>query len=186
MTTIETLLNTHLRKQPALGEGAYIAQGAVVIGDVTLGRQSSIWYNAVARGDINRISIGDFANVQDNAILHVAENYACTIGDWTTVGHSAILHACAIGNECLIGMGATVLDDAEVGEQSLIGANTLVIGGAKIPPGSMVLGNPAKVKRALTLDERQGLRQWAEKYVANAAYCLKNAIGVHQPIPTNT
>lgn len=177
MANIELLLNTYRRKEPFLGKGAYIAQGAVVIGDVTIGRQASIWHNAVVRGDINRICIGDFSNIQDNAVLHVAEEFACEIGDWTTVGHAAILHACNIGNECLVGMGATVLDGAKVGEQSIIGANALVIGGAKIPPGSMVVGNPAKVKRALTCEERKGLREWAEKYVTNAAYCLKEEGG---------
>lgn len=177
MENIEALLSTYRRKKPLLGEGAYIAQGAVVIGDVAIGRHASIWHNAVIRGDINQICIGNFANVQDNAVLHVAEDFACEIGDWTTVGHAAILHACNIGHECLIGMGATVLDGAEVGEQSLIGANALVIGGAKISPGSMVIGNPAKVKRSLTCEERRGLREWAEKYVTNAAYCLKEEAG---------
>ena len=177
MANIELLLDAYRRKKPSLGEGAYIAQGAVVIGDVDVGRQASVWHNAVVRGDINRICIGDFANIQDNAVLHVAEDFACEVGDWTTIGHAAILHACNIGSECLIGMGATVLDGAEVGEQSIIGANALVIGGAKIPPGSMVVGNPAKVKRALTCEERKGLREWAEKYVTNAAYCLKEEGG---------
>ena len=186
MVDIEACLNQHLQKQPRLGNGAYIAQGAVVIGDVEMGQESSIWYNAVARGDINQITIGDFSNVQDNAVLHVADDFGCHIGDWVTVGHTAIIHACQIGDECLIGMGATVLDGAVIGEQCIIGANALVTGGTKIPPGSMVVGSPAKVKRALSDEERSSLREWAQKYVVNAAYCLRHGIGCSAPIPTAT
>ena len=184
MVDIEGSLNKHLRKQPTLGQGAYIAKGAVVIGDVHMGRESSIWYNAVARGDINQITIGDYSNVQDNAVLHVADDFGCHIGDWVTVGHTAIIHACTIGNESLIGMGATVLDGAVIGEQCIIGANALVTGGSKIPSGSMVVGSPAKVKRALSDEERANLRAWAQKYVVNAAYCLKHGIGQGAPIST--
>ncbi|MCS1410729.1 MAG: Acyl-[acyl-carrier-protein]--UDP-N-acetylglucosamine O-acyltransferase [Verrucomicrobia subdivision 3 bacterium] len=184
MADIKALLEKHLRKQPILGEGVYLAKGAVVIGDINMGRESSIWYNAVARGDINSIKIGEYSNIQDNSLIHVADECPCIIGDWVTIGHTAIIHACTIGNECLIGMGATILDGAEIGDQSIIGANALVTGDTKIPPGSMVVGSPAKVKRALTDEERRGLREWAEKYVINAAYCLNNEIGVHQPVPT--
>lgn len=184
MVDIEASLNRHLRQQPKLGPDAYIAKGAIVIGDVHMGRQSSIWYNAVARGDINQITIGDYSNVQDNAVLHVADDFGCHIGDWVTIGHTAIIHACTIGNESLIGMGATVLDGSVIGEQCIIGANALVVGGSNFPPGSMVVGSPAKVKRALSDKERSNLRAWAEKYVSNAAYCLKHGIGQSGPIST--
>ncbi len=184
MVDIEAHLNHHLRCQPQLAEGVYIAQGAVVIGDVVMGKQSSIWYNAVARGDIERIEVGAYSNIQDNAVLHVADDFACRIGDWVTVGHSAIIHACTIGNECLIGMGATVLDGAVVGEQSIVGANALVTGGTEIPPGSLVVGSPARVKRPLSEAERADLKVWAQKYVVNAEYCLKNGIGTSKPLPS--
>lgn len=175
-------LDTFLRKQPVLGKGVYIARGAVVVGDVTLGDDVSIWYNAVLRGDINRIVVGQGSNIQDNSVVHLADDYPCLIGQYVTVGHSAIVHACAIGDECLIGMGAVVLDGAEVGAQSLIGAKALVTQHTKIPPGSLVLGAPAKVARALTAEERADLKYWAEKYTANAAYCLRHSINASPPL----
>ena len=175
-------LDTFLRKQPVLGREVYLASTAVVLGDVTLGDHSSVWYGAVLRGDINRIVVGHHSNVQDNAVLHLADQFPCIVGNWVTIGHSATVHACTIGDECLVGMGATVLDGAVVGEQSLIGANALVTPGTKIPPGSLVVGAPAVVKRALTAEERAGLKHWAEKYVVNGAYCLKQGITVGRPL----
>jgi len=154
----------------------------VVLGDVTLGDHSSIWYNAVLRGDINRIVVGHHTNIQDNAVLHLADEYPCIVGDHVTVGHSAIVHACRVGDEVLIGMGAVILDGALIGKQSLIGAKALVKQGMKVPPGSLVLGAPAKVVRKLTRDERAGLKYWATKYVANGAYCLKHGINVGAPL----
>jgi len=145
-----------------------------VVGDVTLGDFSSVWYNAVLRGDINRIVVGHHTNIQDNAVVHLADEFPCLIGDFVTVGHSAIVHACKVGNEVLVGMGATILDGAEIGGQSIVGANALVTQGARIPAGSMVLGSPARVVRALSESERAGIRLWAEKYVANAAYRLEH------------
>jgi len=152
----------------------YIACGAVVIGDVTLGDHSSVWYNAVLRGDINRIEVGHHTNIQDNAVLHLADDYPCVVGNYVTIGHSAIVHACTVGNEVLIGMGAMILDGAVIGDQCLIGAGALVTMGTEIPPGSMVMGSPAKVIRALEPQERAQLKSWAVKYVENAAYCLKH------------
>jgi carbonic anhydrase/acetyltransferase-like protein (isoleucine patch superfamily) len=147
-----------------------------------MGDHSSIWYHAVARGDINRIVIGRHTNIQDNAVLHLADDYPCLIGDYVTVGHSAIVHACTVGDECLIGMGATILDGAVVGEQSLIGARALVTQRTEIPPGSLVMGSPAKVVRMLSAEERAGLKHWAEKYVTNAAYCLEHGINAGAPL----
>ena len=183
-SNIEMQLNRFLRKQPVVGPGVYIAKTAVVLGDVTLGAHSSVWYNAVLRGDINHIVVGDYSNIQDNAVLHLADDYPCLIGRYVTVGHSAIVHACTVEDECLIGMGATVLDGAVIGTQSIVGANALVTQGTIIPPGSMVLGSPAKVVRSLSPDDRALLRTWADKYVANAAYCLKNEINIGNPLPT--
>jgi carbonic anhydrase/acetyltransferase-like protein (isoleucine patch superfamily) len=112
----------------------------------------------------------------------LADDYPCLIGRHVTVGHSAIVHACTVEDECLIGMGATILDGAVIGAQSIVGANALVTQGAVIPPGSMVLGSPAKVVRSLSAEDRQLLRGWADKYVANAAYCLKHKINVGEPL----
>jgi len=177
-------LDRFLRRKPKLGAGVYIARGAAVLGAVTIGDHSSVWYNAVLRGDINRIVVGHHSNIQDNAVLHLADDFPCVIGNWVTVGHSAVVHACKIGDEVLVGMGAVVLDGAVVGKQSLIGAKALVTQGMKIPPGSLVLGAPAKVVRRLTPRERAGLKWWAEKYVDNTAYCLKHGINVGGPLPT--
>ena len=182
MSKLVQQLETFLRKKPALGKNVYIAKGAVVIGDVTMGDNSSVWYNAVVRGDINKIVIGEGSNVQDNAVLHLADDFPCVLGKFVTVGHSAIVHACKVGDECLIGMGAIILDGAEIGEQSLIGAKALVTQGMKIPPGSLALGSPAKIKRALSTEERADLKHWATKYVENAAYCLEHKINVSEPL----
>ena len=167
-------LDRFLSKTPKLGKGVYIARGAAVLGDVTLGDFSSVWYNAVLRGDINRIVVGHHTNVQDNAVLHLADDFPCIVGNYVTIGHSAVVHACRVGDETLVGMGAVILDGAVVGKQCLIGARALVTQGMKIPAGSMVLGAPAKVVRALTREERARLKAWAQKYVENSAYCLKN------------
>jgi carbonic anhydrase/acetyltransferase-like protein (isoleucine patch superfamily) len=175
---------TFLHKKPTIGQNVYIAKGAVVFGDVTLGDHSSIWYNAVARGDINRVVVGHHTNIQDNSVLHLADDYPCIVGNYVTVGHSAIVHACTIGDEVLVGMGATILDGATIGEQCLIGANALVTPGSKIPPGSLVLGSPAKVLRKLTSKERAKLKTWAEKYVRYATYCLEHNINVSRPLTT--
>jgi carbonic anhydrase/acetyltransferase-like protein (isoleucine patch superfamily) len=169
-------LDQFLRQKPKLGEGVFIARNATVIGDVTLGDHSSVWYGAVLRGDINRIVIGHHSNIQDNAVLHLADDYECILGNWVTVGHGAIVHACTVGDETLVGMGAVILDGAVIGKQSLIGARALVTHGMKIPPGSLVLGTPAKVVRKLRKEERAGLKWWAQKYVDNGAYCLKYGI----------
>lgn len=177
-------LETHLRRTPRCGAGVYLALGAVVIGDVTLGDHSSVWYNAVLRGDINRIVVGHHTNIQDNAVLHLADDFPCLVGDWVTIGHGAMVHACTIGHECLVGMGATILDGAVIGDQCLIGAHALVTPGTQIPAGSMVLGSPARVIRPLKPEERTNLKSWAEKYVVNAEYCLRHGIGVHRPIPS--
>ena len=182
MGSLDKQLDTFLRRQPKLGKNVFIAKNATVIGDVTLGAHASVWYGAVLRGDINRIVVGHHSNIQDNAVLHLADDFPCLLGNWVTVGHSAIVHACKVGDEVLVGMGAVVLDGAVIGKQSLIGAKALVTQGTKIPPGSLVLGAPAKVVRKLTKEERAGLKWWAEKYVDNGAYCLKHGIGVCGPL----
>jgi carbonic anhydrase/acetyltransferase-like protein (isoleucine patch superfamily) len=182
MSELDPQLDRFLRRQPKLGQNVYIAKTATVIGDVTLGAHASVWYGAVLRGDINRIVVGHHSNVQDNAVLHLADDFACVLGNWVTVGHGAIVHACKVGDEVLVGMGAVILDGAVIGKQSIIGAKALVTQGTKIPPGSLVLGAPGKVVRKLTPEERSGLKWWAQKYVDNGAYCIKHGIGVGSPL----
>ena len=182
MTKLEKQLDTFLRRPPTLGPGVYVARGAVVVGDVTLGEGSSVWYHAVLRGDINRIVVGRHTNIQDNAVVHLADDYPCRLGDCVTVGHGAIVHACTVNDQVLVGMGATILDGAVIGEQTIIGARALVTEGTRIPPGSLALGAPAKVVRALTAGERAGLAAIAEKYAQLAAYCLRHAINVSAPL----
>lgn len=181
MTDLQKQLDTFLRRTPRLGRQVYIARGATVVGDVTLGDCSSVWYGAVLRGDINRIVVGHHTNIQDNAVLHLADRFGCLVGNHVTVGHSAIVHACTVGDEVLVGMGAVILDGAEIGAQCIIGARALVTQGMNIPAGSMVLGSPARVARALTPDERASLKGFAERYVLNAAYCLKHGLHVGSP-----
>ncbi len=182
MSELDPQLDKFLRRQPKLGKNVFIAKTATVIGDVTLGAHSSVWYGAVLRGDINRIVVGHHSNIQDNAVLHLADELACILGNWVTVGHGAIVHACTGRDEVLVGMGAVILDGAVIGKQSIIGAKALVTQGTKIPPGSLVLGAPGKVVRKLSPEERAGLKWWAQKYVDNGAYCLKYGIGMGSPM----
>ena len=182
MSRLEGQLDTFLRKQPKLGKGVYVARSAIVLGDVKVGHYSSVWYNAVLRGDINHMVVGHHTNIQDNAVLHLADEFPCLVGNFVTVGHSAIVHACQVGDEVLVGMGTVILDGAVVGRQSLIGAKSLVTQGMKIPPGSLVLGSPARVVRRLTTRERSRLKIFAVKYAKYAAYCLERGINVGEPL----
>jgi carbonic anhydrase/acetyltransferase-like protein (isoleucine patch superfamily) len=163
--TNQERLQAHLTKTPDIARASWIAANATVIGDVTLGPKSSVFYGAVLRGDIARIVVGEGTNIQDDAIVHLADELDAVIGAWCTVGHAAIVHACTVEDECLIGMGATILDGACIGARSIVGANALVKQGFSCPPGSLVVGSPAKVVRQLTAGEQAGLRHWAEKYV---------------------
>src|SRR5437868_3802045 len=161
-------IDARLKLGPRIHPTAYVVPVATVVGDVTLMEESSVWYGAVLRGDINRIIVGPRSNVQDNAVVHIDTPNETRLGELVTVGHSAIVHACIIDDEVLIGMGAIILDGAEIGARSIIGANALVTLGTKIPPGSLVLGSPAKVKRALTLEEQKQLarlRNRATKFI---------------------
>jgi carbonic anhydrase/acetyltransferase-like protein (isoleucine patch superfamily) len=165
MPKTEQQLNEFLMKDPSIGRDVFIAPGAVVIGDVVIGDCSSIWFNAVLRADINRIVIGHHSNVQDNCVVHLADEFPCVLGNYVTVGHGAVVHACTVEDESLIGMNATVLDGVVVGHHSLVGANSLVPVGMQIPPGSLVMGVPAKVIRQFTPEEQALLKGYAEKYV---------------------
>ena len=161
-----TLPPEFLRRHPSVAATAFIAPNATLLGDVTVGDQASVWYGAVLRGDINRISVGNRSNIQDGSVLHLSAEHGCLIGEDVTVGHMAMLHACTIGNEVLIGMGAIILDGVEIGDRCIIGAGSLVTQNKKIPPGSMVMGSPAKVVRALTEEEQESIAGWAARYVA--------------------
>ena len=164
-----------LDQQPKVHPSAFVAPGATVIGAVTLGEEASIWFHATLRGDINSIAVGARSNIQDGVVLHVADAFGTRIGELVTVGHNAIVHACTIGDEVLVGMGAIVMDGAEVGARSIIGAGALVTSGTVIPPGSLVLGSPARVVRTLSLDEQDSIKVWAQRYVTLSRRYLAGA-----------
>ncbi|OFZ84516.1 MAG: gamma carbonic anhydrase family protein [Bdellovibrionales bacterium RIFOXYD1_FULL_44_7] len=160
----------HHRKWPKLHETAFIAPSADVIGEVEIGEQSSVWFQVVIRGDVNWVKIGARTNIQDGSVLHVTRvTNPLIIGDDVTVGHNVTLHGCKIGNKILVGMSATVLDDAEIGDECIIGAGALVTKGAKVPPRSLVLGSPAKVVRELKPEEIDFLSVSANNYVKDAS-----------------
>jgi len=176
--TVHERLTAHLSKTPDTARANWVAANATVVGDVTLGPKSSVFYGAVLRGDIARIVVGEGSNIQDNCVVHLADDLDAIIGTWVTVGHGAIIHACTIEDECLIGMGATVLDGARVGARSIIGAGAVVTPRTVIPPGSLAVGAPARVTRLLSEQEQQNLKAWAEKYVhVSAAHAAREAAG---------
>ncbi|NLJ40961.1 MAG: gamma carbonic anhydrase family protein [Clostridiales bacterium] len=154
--------------KPNIHESCFVAENAILIGRVTLNKNASIWYGAVLRGDDNYISIGESTNIQDNCTLHIADNFPTIIGDFVTIGHGAIVHACKVGDNVLIGMGAIVLDGAEIGDNVIIAAGSLVPPGKKIPSNTLVMGSPAKVTRDLTEKDISNIRNSALYYVALA------------------
>lgn len=160
---------THLFKTPDIHPAAYVAPGAVVLGDVTLGDRASVWYQCVLRADIQRIIIGEGTNIQDGSVIHLASDLGTTVGSYVTVGHKALLHACVVEDEILVGMGAIIMDGARIGARSMVAAGSLVTKGMRVPTGSLVMGSPARVVRSLSLEEQGGIRHWAEKYIAVAA-----------------
>jgi carbonic anhydrase/acetyltransferase-like protein (isoleucine patch superfamily) len=155
-------------KRPLLGPNAWVAPSAELIGEVILGEAASVWFGACLRADNTAITVGARANVQDGAMLHSDPGVPCTIGDEVTVGHHAILHGCTVGARSLIGMGATILNRAVIGEDCLVGAGALVTEGKTFPPGSMIVGSPARAIRTLDDAARAMLRMSAAVYVANA------------------
>jgi len=157
------------KKSPAVAENVFIAPGSRVIGNVELSEHSSIWYNTVVRADLAKIKIGKYSNVQENSTLHVEQNQGVEIGDYVTIGHNAVIHACKIGNKSLIGMNATILTGAQIGEGSIVGAGAVVPENAEIPPGSLVLGVPAKIIRTITKEKIIELKQHAVHYAELAA-----------------
>lgn len=163
-------------KKPIVHPDAFIAETAVLIGDVEIGKDSSVWYGAVLRGDINSIKIGERTNIQDNCVIHIDIDKPTVIGDDVTVGHGAILHGCTIGNAVLIGMGAVVLDGAQIGDGCVIAAGAVVKERANIPPRTLVAGIPAKPKRELDPSIPQMLIEHSAKY-AEYAKSFKKAGG---------
>lgn len=156
-----------------IAEWVFLAEGSRIVGDVEIGENSSVWYNAVIRGDANKIVIGENTNIQDNAVLHVSEDAPLMIGDNVTVGHGAILHGCTIGNNVLIGMGAIVLDGAVIEDNCMIGAGTLVTQNKVIPKGTLAYGNPVKVIRSLTEEEKDSILRSANNYSDEASALLE-------------
>jgi len=175
--TFEEQIATYLGRTPKLAASAFVAPGVFLAGDVTVGENASIWPGCSLRGDIAPIVIGANSNVQDGSVVHVADNLPAFIGEWVTVGHKAIVHACEIGNEVLIGMGAIILDGAKIGDHCIIGANATVTMHTQIPPGSLVLGSPAKIKKILSPEEQAGIRVWAERYVTLSRVYLARSRG---------
>lgn len=152
-------------RSPALAANVFVAPGAFLIGDVTIGEESTIWFNAVLRGDEGPITIGKRCSIQDNATIHLYEGAPVIVEDEVTVGHNAILHGCKIGRRSIVGMGATVLDHAEIGEECIIGANTLIPSGKKFPPRSLIIGSPGKVVRELTPADLEMIQESIDSYV---------------------
>ena len=167
METIDRL-HKHLEEEPLYGPDVFVAPTAVVVGDVQMDEGSSLWYGGVLRGDINSIKIGKFTNLQDGVIGHLADDHPLVVGRYVTVGHGAMIHACEIGDECLIGMNSTILDGAKIGKQSIVAAGSLVPAGMEVPEGSLVAGVPAQIKKELSAKEKQKLKGWAEKYLVVA------------------
>jgi carbonic anhydrase/acetyltransferase-like protein (isoleucine patch superfamily) len=155
---------------PNVHETAYIADDAIIIGDVEIGENASVWFGSILRGDVNFIRIGAGTNIQDGTVIHVSSKTHSTIlENDITVGHRVTLHGCYVESNCLIGIGAIILDGARIGKNSLVAAGSLVTPGTHVPPGSMVMGSPAKVKRALTEDEIAGIQMSASKYIELSA-----------------
>ena len=153
-------------REPVVDPTAYVDQSAQVIGDVVIGAESSVWMNAVIRGDVNTIRIGRRSNVQDGTVIHVMHETCPTdVGDDVTIGHAAVIHGCTIGNRVLIGMGAIVLNAAGIGHDSIVAAGSLVTEGMQVPPRSLVMGRPAKVKRPLSDVEVASILEYAGNYV---------------------
>src|SRR5688500_7946997 len=159
------MLHEYKGTKPKLGERVYIAAGAHIVGDVEIGDHSSVWYNCVVRGDVDIVRIGKYTNIQDGSIGHVMRDECPLIlGDYVTVGHGVMLHGCTVESHCLIGMRATLLNNVRVGDHSIVGAGALITEGTIIPPGSLVLGMPAKVKRELSDAEVKSIDDYAQRY----------------------
>ena len=170
------IIDRYLELVPELADGVLLAPGATVVGDVRLGRDVSIWYGAIARGDIAEVTVGDRSNLQDGTVVHVGDRSPCIVGADVVVGHRVMLHGCRVEDACLIGMQATLLDDAVIGEGSIVGAGALVTQRTIIPPHSLVLGAPAKVVRALDPKAADEHRALAGKYTRIKENYLRDSL----------
>ena len=160
------MLRPYRSVHPRVARTAFIDQSAQVIGDVVIGDDSSVWMNAVLRGDVNTVRVGRRTNIQDGCVVHVmGGTYPTTLGDDVTVGHTAVLHGCTVGDRCLVGIGAIVLNGAQIGADSIVAAGALVVEGAVIPPRSLVMGSPGRVRRLLTDEEVTSIARYADHYV---------------------
>jgi gamma-carbonic anhydrase len=159
------MLRSFRGRQPAVAASAYVDPSAQVIGDVRLGERASVWANVTIRADINSVTIGDDTNVQDNSCLHVDDDKPVVIGERVVIGHSCTVHGCTVEDDCLIGMGSTILNGARVGAGSIVAAGSLVLERQEIPPRSMVMGSPAKIRRQTTDDDLERVRRNAQNYV---------------------
>ena len=163
--------------QPVVPKSAYVEDTAVVLGDVVMGEECSVWFHAVVRGDVNCIRIGDRTNVQDLCMLHVThDTHPLIIGSDVTIGHHVVLHGCTVKDRVLIGMGAILMDGAVIGEDSVVGAGALVTEDTIVPPRSLILGSPAKVKRPVTEKELAWIRESARNYIKYAQQYLSNSV----------
>ena len=158
-------ISRNIRTAPRIAPDAYIAADATVVANVEVGPEASVWHQAVLRGDVAHVILGAQSNVQDGAVVHTADNLPAIIGKLVTVGHKAIVHACTVEDEVLVGMGSIILDGAQIGTRSIIGANATVKQGMEVPPGSLVLGTPAKIVRTLSEAEQDEIKMWALRYV---------------------
>lgn len=168
---------------PCVGQNVWIADNARLIGCVTVGDESSIWFGCVLRGDINRVEIGRCTNIQDGSICHVADDHACVVGDFVTAGHNVILHGCIVGHETLVGMGAILMNGVKVGSQCIIGAGSLLTEGMTVPDGSLVYGSPARVVSHLDQNERPKIAGWARKYCQLAKEYRREEMGRTSSMP---
>ncbi len=161
-------------KRPVIGERVFLAEGARLIGDVTIGNDSSVFYNAVLRADLSSIVVGERTNIQDNVSVHLSMDEGVVIGNEVTVGHNAVLHACTIDDNVLIGMGAIVMDGAHIKKNCIVGAGAIVTQGKEFPEGSLILGSPAHVVRELTEDEIRKAHEGVEHYIVAKDELLKH------------
>lgn len=168
------MIEKYKDKNPKIHDSCFVASSADIIGDVTVGEHSSIWYKAVLRGDVNRIEVGKYSNVQDGCIVHVGNEQPTIIGDNVTIGHGAIIHGCTLKNGAFVGMGAIILDGAIIGEGALIGAGALVTEGKEIPPYSLAVGVPARVIRQLPEEYTKMSKNRAVEYAKLANVYTKN------------
>ena len=174
---LEQRVRGHLDLGPDIDSTAWLAPGVVVLGAVTIGARASLWPGVIVRADLSPITIGEECNLQDGVVLHVADNGPVWLGRAVSCGHRAVIHACTIGDECLVGMGALVMDQASIGRQCILAAGTVVPKGMQVPDGHLVMGVPGRVVRPLTGSERSGLARLAEKYVRVSAIYRARSTG---------